>query len=98
MVKDHGQYERQPREVVLHSPSLSSIPIFDKRYRSAFRESPSRRAACDLLPPARFKASRIISSSHWSSVMPSGRKRSDEELARLRGESSCMSLASNWLP
>lgn len=54
---------RSPDDL-LHSPSLSSIPILDRRYRSAFRESPSRRAACDLLPPARFKASRIISSSH----------------------------------
>ncbi len=38
------------------SPS-SVIPIFDNRYRSAFRDSPSKRAAWLLLPLARRSAS-----------------------------------------
>jgi len=63
-----------------YSPS-SATPSFDNRYRSAFLESPSSRAAWLLLPLARRRASRIILSSHCSSVMPSGKNWSlDAEL------------------
>src|SRR5205814_10480142 len=61
--------------VACHGISGSSaMPIFERRYRKALRDNPRSRAAWLLFPPERRSASRIISSSHWSSVMPGGRK------------------------
>src|SRR6266567_9352723 len=67
-----------------YSPS-SATPNFDSRYRSAFLDSPSKRAAWLLLPLARRRASRIILSSHCSRVIPSGRNWADPEVWFLLG-------------
>src|SRR5436309_7799984 len=67
--------------LMIRRPPRSTLFPYTTLFRSRSR------AAWLLFPPERRSASRIISSSHWSSVMPGGRKpigRSEEHTSELQ--------------